>query len=827
MFSIVKNKKSKNIVMLLSLVLGSLLSIHGLLQFDWAHSFPFTSENVFYKYIAFLFSAVVVGFFCLKYRKQNIFKIAAILYLSVAIISGTVWPILVTIWFAFASLILGKGISILLGMKEKGGIWLIDLIVGAGVYGTIVGLLIHFPISYPGLYAAGLALPLLVGWSTFSTICQEIKVSFNGQNNEGTQIDWLGLSIVVVSLIHYVTAFMPEISYDALAVHLFIPSHVASNHQWGFDAELYSLGLVPLLADWIYTIGYMLGGETASRLFNVGFIFITCRLLYDLVLWVGGNEAGAKWAVLLILSTPLTYTESSGLFIESIWAVFIVSGVFSFLKVCSNDKNSNQYILISGLLLGLALASKLITVTVFPALLCIFIIKYKKWLSIEVINKLLSGLILFLAVASIPYITAWVITNNPVFPFYNGLFKSEYYHLSNFNNPLYNSPIRWKSLYDITFNTSNYLEAGPGAAGFQWLVLLVPSALLLLFIQHMRALVIFFVGILTVIVVFQFQSYLRYIFPSVVFLMVVIGLFLSYVSVEHVKIYRLVVVISSLVVCVNLVFIFSGSPYRDFPLLSILDKSLREDYLELRRPTRNAVNLVNELNKNASPVAFFTHPYAAGLKADALHPRWYNNRFQRLIMQTNSEQAFVTLLEKEGIQFLILNENWGDTKKRRLIKRLTDEVQNFGRGSVSVRTIRTEVRELLKLNSELLLNNDFSSSDGWNFPNDTRRGPNGGVIVSVAFPVTQTVPVNPGKGYLKSIKAYCPQEATQGRLQINWSDLDYKYVSAEIRVFDCSDLLEEHTMSVVAPTNAAYATIYGGSHTDSSIIVKDIRFNAE
>ena len=827
MFSIVKNKKFQNAVVLLSLAIGSLLFIYGFSNLDWAHSFPYNSVSVFYKYITLLFTTAFVAFLGLKYTNQNIFYITIFLYSTVALISGTLWPLLITVWFAFASLMLGKGVFILLGMRGKEDIWIIELVVGAGVYGTIVGLLAHFPINYPGVYAVGMALPLVIGWSAFLKLLIELKLWCSAKPNEKLPIDWLELSIVVVSLIHYVTAFMPEVSHDALAVHLFIPSQLSLNHHWNSDVVLYVWAVLPLLADWIFSIAYMLGGETASRLFNVGFAFIICGIAYQLVLWGRGSKAGAKWVMLIILSTPLTYTESSALFADVIWTAFVISGVFVVLYASSNDKSARLYIPVSGLLLGFALASKLITVMVFPALLCILVFKHKKWLSRGNFYKLGLGLILFLCTGSIPYITAWIITDNPVFPFYNELFKSEYFPLWNFNNPLYNSPIHWDTLYDVTFNTSNYLESGPGAAGFQWLVLLVPSVLALSFSHYMRGFVIFFVGILTVILVFQFQSYLRYIFPSIILLIVVIGLFLSFITIKDVKSYRLVSVVASLVVCVNLVFLFSGSQYKDFPLLSILDKNFRKDYLEVRMPIRNAVNLVNELNKSVSPVAFFSQPFAAGLKSNALHPNWYNNNFQTLVTHTNSEQAFVTLLEREKMQFLILDENWGDAKKRRLIKRVTDEVQNFGKGSISVRTVRDQVSEALELNGELLLNVDFTSTLGWNFPADVERHTNGGVVVSVTRPISQTAPVIPSKEYLKSIKAYCPDQPSQGRLQINWLDVNSKHVSADLRVFDCIDVLEEHTMSVIVPPDASFASIYATSHGDIPIVVKEIRFNGK
>ena len=159
---------------------------------------------------------------------------------------------------------------------------------------------------------------------------------------------------------------MPEVGHDALAMHLFVPAHLSLRHEWSFDVTKYVWAVMPMMGDWLFSIAYMLGGETAARLINVSFIFILCRLVRDLVLWAGGNAVGARWSVLLFLATPLTFTESSSLYIESVWASFVVAGSLSIFKLLpSAEDNKKIQLPIAGLLLGGALAAKAVTLPYF------------------------------------------------------------------------------------------------------------------------------------------------------------------------------------------------------------------------------------------------------------------------------------------------------------------------------------------------------------------------------------------------------------------------------------------------------------------------------
>ena len=79
--------------------------------------------------------------------------------------------------------------------------------------------------------------------------------------------------------------------------------------------------------------------------------------------------------------------------------------------------------------------------------------------------------------ALLPYAYAWRITGNPVFPYFNGIFKSPLFPVTNFESSLYPGGISVRDFFDLTFASGHYLEGGDGALGFA-VPLLLPAGLL-------------------------------------------------------------------------------------------------------------------------------------------------------------------------------------------------------------------------------------------------------------------------------------------------------------------------------------------------------------
>lgn len=792
---------------------------------QWPQALPWSDNDALIRYVSFLIICTILVFIGSWWSRKSALLVGAAVAVGIALLAGALWPLLVTLWFAIASALTGRSILFILRIKPEADNWLTNFLVGAGVYGTAVGLLAHFSVNYPGVYGAALALPLILGWRVVVDQTKNILALMAQKSLAGFSINGLDVAIAVVALVYFVVALMPEVGYDALAMHLFIPAHLSLHHQWDFDASTYVWAVMPMLGDWIFSIGYMLAGETAARLINVGFIFALGWLVRDLVLWAGGSAIGARWAVLIFLSTPLTFTEGSTLFIESVWAAFVVAGTLAILSSCSTSGKAKLELPVAGLMLGCALAVKAVTFTILPVLLLLLIWRYKSWFKIAGLPFLSLGLCLFLVIGIIPYMTAWQLTGNPVFPFFNHIFQSPYYPSGkdSFGAAVFNQGMNWDFFYQATFQSDKFLEATNGVAGFQWLLLFLPASIAIFAVRQKRGIALFFIGVISIAFAFHSTSYLRYVFPAWVILTAAIGVALDMVFSKYVIVKNFGYMVAIATVGLNLLFLSSGAFYKDFVLKSVAaDESSRERYLSGRQPIRNAVALVNSLNTGRSPVAVFTHPLMAGLSGDALYPTWNNFIFQGEISSIHSDQDLANILLKRGVNFIVLDTNWNGVnccsdgkEKQAFVEKLSVPIAEYG--SLSVRKLKTDYR----FKTELLNNPIFTSIQSWALAPGAKYDADTGVIsTNVASSATQVVSVYSGQRYLNSVVARCDKEPTMGRIQINWLDIKGQFVNVDIKTFECTPTWAEHSMEVTTPPNAVNAVVYVTGHTATPLEFK-------
>ncbi len=808
-------QKTITVLQLILLAGGGLLTVWGLSQLSWPQALPW-SKLAFIQYTSFIVACAVLVISGSLWSNRHPHFMGVIICIILAILTGMVWPLIVILWYGFSSAVLGRAVTDALGLTFKSENWLMNLLVGAGMYGTAVGLLAHLPVNYPGVYGLILAVPLLIWWRS-AVDCFNKCVSLVLESAPlPARINWLASAVAVVALIHFVVALMPEVGHDALAMHLFIPAHMATRHQWGFNADLYVWAVMPMLGDWIFTLNYMLAGETAARLINVSFIYVLGWLIRDLVLWCGGTIKGARWATLIFLSTPLTFTESSSLFIESIWGAFIVASIFTLLKPMGSNDSSRGWLVLAGLFLGFAASTKAVTLTMLPIFSGVVLLQYKFYFKKIDFLTWFIAVNLFLLMGVVPYANAWTLTGNPVFPFFNAIFQSPFYPIVNFeSSSVFGKGITWDILYRMTFDSGKYLEATVGASGFQWLLLFLPASVFLLIGKVHKGTSLLIIGVLVVLMVFQSVSYLRYAFPAWAILAVIIGLVLGHSDASKFNLTKLAWSVTGLsTVLLNLLFLSSGAPYRDFTVSSIFDKTYKESYLNGRLPIRNAVEALNRINIAKSPVAVFAHPLTAGINSEALYSNWYNFRFQSEMNAANSLEDIGSLLLRRGVDFVILDSNWsGGPEKRELITTATDKIADYG--SISIRKVRNDFR----FKSELIRNPKFSSVDGWHLAPGASFDANvRAVKVSVAASATQAVSVAPGGRYLNSVVARCHEEAAMGRVQINWLDEKGRFILADIKTFDCTSDWTEHSMEVTAPASSAVAIVYTSGHTVTPIL---------
>ncbi len=808
-----KNRFMTGIVWLV-LLTGVMLTWWGLTHLQWPQVWPWSDTITFIRYACFLIICTVLVFVGSWWSRKSALLVGAAVFLAFALLACSLWPLFVTLWFGMASTILGRFILAVLRISTEEDNSLSSFLVGAGTYGTAVGILAHFPVNYPGVYGVALAFPLILGWRDTIEQLKKLFAVMAQRNLSGFCVTVLDTAIAVVALIHFVVVLMPEVSYDALALHLLVSSHLALLHQWGFDPSLYAMAVIPMLGNWLYSIGYMLAGETGARLINLGFTYLLAEQARQVVLWAGGNERGGKWAALLFLATPLTFLETSCLFVESVFAVFIVAGTMAiFRMVSSSQEKCGTLLKFGGLMLGFAAAAKAVTLSILPALLIPLFFRWRYWVNRNRAQSVLFGLVLFLVVGAIPYFTAWLIAGNPIHPFFNGIFKSPYFPLHNFDNALFKSGTSWDLPYRVIFESGKYLEATNGASGFQWLLLLPFSLVSLICKGNRRALFLFVITACSVVMIFHSQSYLRYVYPEALLLTVVIGVSLSSASKQS----GLLRITFPLVACfalgLNLLFLPAATwSYRDFPLKILLGDPFRSKYLENRLPVRRAVEFVNYLNLEQAPVAFLCQPSGAGLNADALYTNWYNPLFAEEINKAANAQEIVNVLRGYGSSLVLLDDVWATSEKRKIIEQATDRITKFG--SISVRVVRDEYR----FGTELLTNPDLSGPFGWSLSSDVKiNGDAGTFLVSVAALASQTVKLQGAMRYINEVTARCGPSPSQGRIQVNLFDAHMQFIEASIQVFDCEADWQDYRQIVITPKNVAFGIVYCSAQTTTPI----------
>lgn len=802
----------KRISSFLPLAVGISLTFFGISEIWRPYPLPFSSNVALFHYLVFI--SVCAGVILLSYftKKLSPFQAGFTMVVGLALLSNKFWPLLIALGFMYSSAILGGQVLILLRINPKENL-LISSLVGSGIYGTIIGLFAHFEINYPAVYAVGLALPMLLFWRATSEYWRIFKNKIFTKDPY-LNYKWLDGGIVIVVMVHFVIALMPEVGHDALAMHLFVPAHMASRHQWAFDAGTYVWAVMPMLGDWIFTIGYMFAGEVGARLINIGFILMVGRLIFELALWAGASGIGARWGALIFLSTPLTFTESSSLFIESIWTAFLLAGFLVLLLQSNEAHKSRSYLCSASMLFGFAMATKAVTISLIPIILALYCYKFLR--SPKNFTTWIMLPIIFIVISSIPYLTAWWLTGNPIFPFYNGIFQSIYYPPVNFSAPKFDNGLTWDVLYQVTFNSGKYLEATAGVSGFQWLILFIPTAIFIIISKERRGSVLLIIGALIILLVFYSTSYLRYVFPAWAILSAAIGLGLTVRSTEN-YLFRVILLGSAvLVVVLNMLFLSSGAQYRDFPIGSIWDDTRRDLYLQERLPIRNAVRLVNKINQDRSRVAVFADPMVAGLESDALYANWYNFNFQSEINAADKVEDIAHVLLERNVRFVILDKNWsGAPGKQDLISKATESIMEYG--SISVRKVRSDFR----FNFELLKNPDFSSLDGWSLTQGAQYDANTNTIVaSVLSPVSQEVKITQGRRYLNQVVSRCLSNPAIGRVQINWLDTERRLIRADIKTFNCTSDWVQYDMEVTSPAYANLAVVYVTGHTDTPLLFK-------
>ncbi|MBI3313349.1 MAG: hypothetical protein HYZ83_03875 [Candidatus Omnitrophica bacterium] len=251
---------------------------------------------------------------------------------------------------------------------------------------------------------------------------KELREEFRIQNRSRT-FRILVLFFFISSIVLLLGTLTPETGGDALCYQLNLPKVFLAQGSLTPDTYDYN-SYFPLLMNNLYLIGLATGGVMAAKLFH----FFSGLLLFlgmkAVVKRYTQNAALSLFIPLILWVTPTAYNQLASAYVDVGLALYIFLGTVLFFDAL--EENNGKTFLLSGFLLGSAVAVKYTALIAIAALGVVWVIdRIVRWR--EGIGA--KGVV-FCAIGFFAGCGYWLIRNgwetgNPFFPYFGSLFGLE------------------------------------------------------------------------------------------------------------------------------------------------------------------------------------------------------------------------------------------------------------------------------------------------------------------------------------------------------------------------------------------------------------------
>jgi hypothetical protein len=222
------------------------------------------------------------------------------------------------------------------------------------------------------------------------------------------------------------SALAPELSFDALNVHLPYARDAADSHHIVFAPNNWSSAM-PALPLMSYVTGFLFSGVILAKLFNTLCYVLTGGVIYYFCRRWGSPLHGIV-AAALFWSSPTALYEATTALIDLPFVLYSGLAVLSLLEWTRKDEDT--FLWLSAVSLGFALGCKYhATFWFLPfALVITWHLVAARNNKARALTPILLRYALIVCLLFLPWmLRTWLYTGNPVFPLANGIFKSPYF----------------------------------------------------------------------------------------------------------------------------------------------------------------------------------------------------------------------------------------------------------------------------------------------------------------------------------------------------------------------------------------------------------------
>lgn len=377
------------------------------------------------------------------------------------------------------------------------------LLAGSALSVGAMAWLLPLPVHSRLAYTAIGALALYAGRGASATMMARLATDARRMTAMHPAMSTL---CVAVAGLCVVFAWLPSLGYDDNSGHLLMAYQLEASGYYHMDISTHLGALTPWLNNVLHSYLTLVAGGDARPLVGVIWLLFGCTGSYRLARALGAGEQASLAAATLYASYPLTAYFTTTLQVDGASAATLLHLLAATVDRSRQPVSPGIAGALMGLLAGLKMTNLVFVALIVPVLMW-------KWTREGRLRCIVTAALAAAFVSASSYVYAWIVTGNPVFPFYNALFKSPYMSAENFVDPRWQSGFDLGTLWGITFDTSRFMEAYPGAAGLS--LVAFSGALLLAIVGRGRPAVLVAGAIAVGLLFFHQVQYLRYLFPVI------------------------------------------------------------------------------------------------------------------------------------------------------------------------------------------------------------------------------------------------------------------------------------------------------------------------
>ena len=757
------------------------------------------------------------------HMKETVLAGFVMLYLAAGIGFGQT---VATLYFALSSYCLGRLLLYAGFIRTRARLLLLEsIMVGAGTHLALFGVLMHFPFNNSLVYTVILALPVLLACVVGLPALYLPRVGLAWQRMQakcGSRSYWL-LVLAVIVVGHVARfAFFPTISYDDNATHLRIWTLLSTQHVYDFDVRAQIWLVAPFAVDLLHAVISLVARTDARAALNLGLLSLLLYSMWKLSSLINRRVNERLLVIILFVSTPLLASLLTGLQTELMLAVLATAGTWLVLKRDGGliSARGVAVLMVAALCAATKLPGAVLGVVLLAGLVLERYLQRKQGLpALQGVQWVALTAILMSAafVALHSYGVAWKITGNPLFPLYNGYFKSPFFGPYNFTDTRYVTGVSWRSYWELFFNTGRHYESHNFVAGFQYVALFPVALAILLIVAPTRSALRILLPLLGFgMVMFAAVQYLRYLFPVLPLASVLIGAMFYGCTSNTAQgwIRRWIVATILLFTCANMYFSTGISWYLDRPAGGFYGEKAREAIVKEIMPEQIFNAYLNREAPGAGVLYEDSRPFGATLMASPTYVNWYAPATLAQIGAVRSEADMQAFLMQHKISYVMWDLAQPIDENNAYRRHLRMHLDRFGeplflKGGVV----------LYRLHGTALAYRQVVSIDDFHaYANATRKVTAVGELLADSTPdVLKIFDTGLASSARYSVSLACPDKRGSLIAQINWNAGQVYY-----RLITCNQDTLDINETIPVPVGASQGELILSSRDAVALKVRNV-----